>query len=356
MPISTFEELLLSQLFFPALDDPLKGALESSLKGIPKFLFRGSDIHSSSRTTPTEVCSAAMKNFPDNPMPDLLQQDKLEAANNLCRHLAWGCEDDCNLVSWTSSLLCAIQHALHRFKNGNNPYDYSLTDIHVMVVDTEQLVKRGAIFARDLQLIGVLKDYAQGGRQTLLREFNRRQIGGIDYYGEYISQGRLVIGRDGAIQVSLRKLIDNGLYDLLPDLEPGINPVAWPDGVLHLRAIRGLARKRLPQEDVGPLRGAIRTAKQFGQFSLPIALMLICLSRKVWLTETIYDVLQEEYKGAMAILHESAHTADEFPLEDEIDDLTETFHIGDRTVIMPEIHAVVKIVEDIKSFRAMQES
>jgi hypothetical protein len=312
MPSATFDESLLCQLFKPASDDPFQYPLETSLEGIPKFLFRASDKHSSSSTTPTEVCSPAVKTFPDYAMPDLFQQDKLGAANNLWRHLTWACEEDCNLVSWTSSLLCAIQHALHRCRNVNNPFEYSLDDVHVMVVDTEQLVQSEAIFARNLPLIGAFKDSARGGRQKLLRDLHKRQLEGTDYYGEYLSQGRLVIGRHGAVQVSLRELIDNGLYDFLPDLEPGSGPVAWPYSVLHLRSIRGLLRNRRPQQDAEPLRGAIKTAKQFGQFSLPIALMLICFSRKVWLADTIHNVFQEEFEGAttrVILLSESVNLA-----------------------------------------------
>ena len=107
-----------------------------------------------------------------------------EAAEYLEEHLKWRCADDCNLMSWTSSVLFALQYALYRHEMTR----CELSNINILVVDTRAF-KRG-VFARDVDALKAFRG------ATDSKEFDRLhkwRVDGRFYYGEYLSQGRVPI-------------------------------------------------------------------------------------------------------------------------------------------------------------------
>lgn len=111
-------------------------------------------------------------------------------ARTLNLHLRWwpkGDSDD-NFVSWTSSLLFAIQYIFYRhlsFKDRS-----SWEDIKLYVIDTAQFPK--GTFLADLDLIHAFCEYdtTPGNNLGSFESLRKMQ----DYYfGEYLSQGSLKI-------------------------------------------------------------------------------------------------------------------------------------------------------------------
>ncbi|KAK2054927.1 hypothetical protein LY76DRAFT_209306 [Colletotrichum caudatum] len=131
--------------------NPFSSPLNESLQNIPKCLMRVSDPKSPGRTTEREVCSPASLD-PRAIRADLYQIDAKKAAEALRAYLWWECGIECNLVSWTSSMLCALQYALYR----RHHYGHKLSDIKILLVDTKELSDH--VFARDLQAIAAFKN------------------------------------------------------------------------------------------------------------------------------------------------------------------------------------------------------
>ncbi|KAI9374870.1 hypothetical protein BJX61DRAFT_540374 [Aspergillus egyptiacus] len=244
--VETFEHTSLNggphqpeQLLF---NPPPDSGLQNALDNIPRYLFRVASPKSDGETTETWVHSHAaskdMSNSCEDIFSDLDDDKRTIIARTLNVHLRWwpknGLED--NFVSWTSSLLFAIQYIYYRHHNKKD--GSALKDIKLYVVDTT-LYPRGT-FIQDLDLIDFFQQYddSQSGKNLLsLQRIRKKEW----YFGEYLSQGALKIKGKNQV-ISANKLFRGGLLHRLQPCFGDINkevpenkkPI-WAKEVLRLR-------------------------------------------------------------------------------------------------------------------------
>src|ERR1700722_578744 len=129
----------------------------------------------------------------------------------LNKHLQWWGKD--NLVSWTSSLLFALQYIFYRHTDSRD--GSSLDKIYLCIVDTVSFPK--GIFLRGMDLINAycLFDANLLGLKGL-RTRKHRDFTGSFYFGEYLSQGALRIEGKCRI-VSAQEIMDQRLSSLQPE-------------------------------------------------------------------------------------------------------------------------------------------
>lgn len=256
----------------------------NSLDRIPRYLFRVSDPLSSGETSATEVCSAILASTSQEGV-DLYQMKRTDAAKYLYEHLRWKCQESkCNLVSWTSSLLFALQYALYLHKKrGQN-----LSNIMILVVDSRHFKRR--VFARDLEAMETFK----GLSNDLDRLYKLRNSG--DYYnGEYLSQGRLPIDPRRSCQLSMQELIEHGLFDILPDLGDKSYWFQWAKRVNELRVLVAGSTTKIEASDV---QISARIAKTFGCLALPMMIMLLGILPRC--SESSADLILEEMRRSFS--------------------------------------------------------
>ncbi|KAK1474851.1 hypothetical protein CTAM01_15810 [Colletotrichum tamarilloi] len=193
---------------------PSYGDATSALKKIPRYLFRVHAPSTSGETSLKSVVSRAALCGHAGSDCDIFSMPPDEAAEMLNCHLRGWARDGDNLMSWTSSLLFALQYALYRSimpKNGR-PDDPS--DIWIYILDTRLLP--GGSFIPDVALLDEFtgKDAARTYNLSKLR-FLRQET---QYnFGEYLCQGKLSI--EGVCSsASLQSTIDHGLFRLFPEL------------------------------------------------------------------------------------------------------------------------------------------
>ncbi|CAI7616053.1 unnamed protein product [Penicillium bialowiezense] len=165
---------------------------EDILDNIPRYLFRvvspGSRGTADERWVRSGSASQHKSSSKEDIFSNLNHMKRKVTAHMLNSHLRWwpdyGADDD--FVSWTSSLLFAIQYIY--YQDGRNWNVSDLTDIHLYVIDTEQF-PRGT-FIRDMDLINIFC-----GVDVSLEEFKKLRLrdGARYYFGEYLSQGALKI-------------------------------------------------------------------------------------------------------------------------------------------------------------------
>ncbi|KAH7035945.1 uncharacterized protein B0I36DRAFT_319420 [Microdochium trichocladiopsis] len=247
-----------------------------AISGIPRYLFRVYDWSSSGFTSRSEVCSPAFGTLPK----DLFRQPREDAAAMLNAHLRWKCcgreshkllgGRECNLMSWTSSLLFALQYALYRHKTQDAKPQ--LSEIKILMVDTRDLCDRN-VFTRDLQTIRAFKQYPPSD-QDGLGEVDDWRSSGSYYFGEYLSQGRLVLKPEQCCEVTMKDLVDRGLFKICAGLGDSEH---WHRLATRVNGLRRRARpKTALSEDA--LQVVIDVAEAFEGFEVPAALRLLGLS------------------------------------------------------------------------------
>lgn len=183
--------------------------------------------------------------------------------------------EECSLVSWSSSLLFALQYGLHRHYNRSKDGS-RLENIHILVIDTEELDNN--LFVNDREIIQVLAPHHDakypGDFNTLQTIKDLRNRGDL-YFGEYLTQGSLKIAGHSS-QVDFQTLVNLGLFDILPELDfKRSEKNAWSNAVRALRypIIWGYSQSLTGQE-FDHVTMLARSA--FGdRWSLPVALMLL---------------------------------------------------------------------------------
>ncbi|KAK5202253.1 hypothetical protein LTR41_012003, partial [Exophiala xenobiotica] len=115
-------------------------------------------------------------------------------------HLLWQNRATDNLMSWNSSFIFTVQHAIRRRSTDRPPS--APGSIHIWILDTRK-VPRGSF----LPAVAVLNAYDIGSKGKLEHHC---------YYGEYLSQGRVDLPDDALTTTTLDALIDHGLYKLYP--------------------------------------------------------------------------------------------------------------------------------------------
>ncbi|RBR10239.1 hypothetical protein FVER53590_01698 [Fusarium verticillioides] len=200
-------------------------------KHIPRHLFRAYDVNSTGRNNEDVIASVfSQHDKANNHRSDIFSMNYQEASGMLHHHLDRGLsspwETD-NLVSWSSSLIFAIQYANWRFCN---PPRFSRPmDIRICAVDTSKF-PRGQ-FARDKWLLNCFKNTEFSDPENSFRELRLNE----DHdNGEYLSQGVLHI-EDRSCTLSLRSLENAGLWNLYPEF--GISVVERGGGETDVRKL-----------------------------------------------------------------------------------------------------------------------
>ncbi|KAJ5653813.1 hypothetical protein N7490_000816 [Penicillium lividum] len=181
----------LEQLPFKPQAD--SGFPRTALYNIPRYLFRVASPLSAGETNEEWVFSEAAYCGDDSSKEDIfddLDNDKRTTiARTLNLHFRWWPKRELedNFVSWTSSLLDAIQFIYYRHLS---PRDKSeLDDINLFIIDTTLFPK--GTFLRDLDLIDTFCEYDTHEPTKNLEDV--RYMRDDNYFGEYLSQGELKI-------------------------------------------------------------------------------------------------------------------------------------------------------------------
>lgn len=246
----------------------------SFLEGVPRYLFRTFDGASSGKNDSSVVASVASVLMPSISRHDLLSMDEDRATELLHQHLNKSCfggSGSDNLMSWTSSLLFAIQYGIWRANIGR----ISLSDVQIYAVDTSNFPK--GQFVQDVCLLEAYRAAAQGaGKDT--REFFRFRLENDDFYnGEYLSQGQVNhAGRSCA--VTLEHLLNSGLRQLFPEFEDPKGAEKWTNRVLELRRNWSLEQLTTDQEIEFALQVACRCFEKYN--SSEIALILLSFKNR----------------------------------------------------------------------------
>ncbi|RAQ52006.1 hypothetical protein AFGD_006333 [Aspergillus flavus] len=235
---------------------------------VPRYLFRIVAPQSAGSTTTSKVKSPATTTSDRDRLEDLFQLDPIIAADRLNQHLRWmsGHEQRCNLMSWTSSLLFALQYGLYRHSMDRG--EPQLEEISLFIIDTRGFPE--GTFVQDLEIMKVFETY-----HDALKNFGKLR-GGENYFGEYLTQGELDIeGR--CVKVSLQRMIDLGLFELHSGLGNRDGWNRWASRVTELRLDFQTGSPNPTTRSV--VRKAITLAQScFGdRWAAPLAAMLLAL-------------------------------------------------------------------------------
>ena len=261
---------------------------------IPTFLFRLHAPGTVGTTTTTEVTSPAYNGGDTGKKRGLFQKPPAEAAELLNAHLWWQPrhEGECNLMSWSSSLLFLLQYGLHRHsKDHDRP---GLSDVHLLTLDTRQFPK--GTFIQDLEAIKAFGGYMYSEDHQNLRNLQNLRMSEY-YFGEYLSQGRLDIS-ERCSQTSMKQLIDMGLFKLCPMLAENSQWNLWAKRVVLIR--KGFADEA-EATDKTSVRTAITMAQMcFGaDFALPLAVMLLSLKNRKIDDWAVLDGVRSMFTGEL---------------------------------------------------------
>ncbi|KAL7783678.1 hypothetical protein V8C43DRAFT_293484 [Trichoderma afarasin] len=222
------------------------GNLAAKLHNTPRYLFRVF-----SHASAGENSSECMKSVDalDNIFQDIFARDAFTVALTLNEHLRWQPKSYGDpFISWTTSLLVAIQYAIYKHKT-----EYAeLSTIHLCIIDTT-LFPNG-VFMKDLDLIdefhdkvpdhypviskGGQYDWKDRGLNNLgqLRNKQHQTYSGVYYFGEYLSQGQTNIqGR--SCTVPCDKILNSNLFAFMPQFKDELDDktVFWANAVIKLR-------------------------------------------------------------------------------------------------------------------------
>ncbi|KAI9041128.1 uncharacterized protein KD926_007398 [Aspergillus affinis] len=263
----------------PILFDPPASPLFSSfdfhLDEIPRYLFRTFDPKSFGRSNEEVMASPASESRTVNSRIDILSQDGDYAMSVVDRHMnPWRVKDYAsqqpdNLVSWTSSLLYAIQYAFYR------RYHHGCTakNVKICVVDTQDFTRGQFIHAKRLlqAYYGLVK------RADLRQYFDLRLLVYIYQNGEYLSQG-LINHRGRSRVISLAQLEESGLYSLYPEFADGHRHTKWAVTTAYLRQLWTVEQITTYEE----IKRAIKLARNcFAGFRvLDIVVILLCFKER----------------------------------------------------------------------------
>ncbi len=150
-----------------------------AVEATPRYLYRVFDPSSPGETNANWVRSRdALRNEPASVIDLFRRPEHEQMAYRIWGHLRWRNFPDDNLVSWTSSLLFAIQYIFYRHNHQRSRPSYA--SIMICILDTRDL-QYGA-FIRDLDLIKSFAPFSED-----LKGVERMRTSGY-YFGEYLSQ------------------------------------------------------------------------------------------------------------------------------------------------------------------------
>jgi len=244
------------------------------LSAIPRYLFRISTPRSACSIDDVWAKSADAVLTPELSGDDIFQtRSDSEAAHSVANHLNWRRgQGSSNLVSWTSSLLYALQYVLYRHVDRRDGPD--MADIEICVIDTTEFEPR--VFIRDMDPIE-----AFAADHAALQKLRDLRTGGEYYFGEYLSQGALRI--EGKCQIiSAEAMIGKGLLSLRPEFEMAyyIKTCGWAKDVVEMRdSLYEQQQQQPPSVRLETFQSAIEIGQLFGpHWRLPIATNLVALT------------------------------------------------------------------------------
>jgi hypothetical protein len=295
--------------------DPSKYELLDSLHNIPRYLFRLHGPYTAGTTTLNEVTSPLWtREYPSQQRSkeDLFQKSTGEASRLLDAHLRWKAphEMTCNLMSWTSSLLFALQYGLYKSRPRNGYPGCDFETLFLLVVDTQDF-PAGA-FVRDRELLNAfVTDEERLGKIGLGKVLEwRTRIPQPLYFGEYLSQGSLDV-RGRCVQTSLKALIENGLFDLVPALRDPSGWNYWANRVVELRIPFEAKRPSPATLETDVQKALLLAERSFGPaWTLPMALMLLSLSPRPLGDPIIVDGVLAEFTSKSDAFHQVSSPCD----------------------------------------------
>ncbi|KAL3443268.1 hypothetical protein BJX65DRAFT_311949 [Aspergillus insuetus] len=220
-----------------------------ALNNIPRYLFRVvsplSDGHTDSTWVRSKAACQNLLSSQEDIFDNLDPHNRQAVAHALNLHLRWWSEDgvEDNFVSWTSSLLFALQYIYYRHHHERD--GSGLEDTKLYVVDTKSFPP--GTFLRDLDLIEAFFDHNDWDKNGLKKLRTLRK--NSDYYfGEYLTQGSLRIADKHQVVSAASLFQDDLMKRLQPHLpniqdaaggEPrlanavrDLRPLIWPVGTL----------------------------------------------------------------------------------------------------------------------------
>lgn len=217
-----------------------RGGNMSQMPEVAPYLFRTYDNDSAGINDQHVIVSPRSSSCESSNRPaDILSTDRSRSLRQLNAHLnppkgnIRNTDSSDNLVSWTSSLLFAIQYAVWKVRLGADP-----SDIKICAVDT-RMFPRGQ-FAHDKWLIETCNSSgstSSTGKHLDLNETSARELFRLPpederlNNGEFLSQGEVhITGR--SCTTSLADLENAGLYQLYPEMLGGDG---WTDRLKELR-------------------------------------------------------------------------------------------------------------------------
>ncbi|KAK8104573.1 uncharacterized protein PG998_011606 [Apiospora kogelbergensis] len=239
----------------------------------PQYLFRTYDSGSYGQSDEDIVASPARADRILTSKKDIFSLDENLGLSIVDRHMnPWRWKDYTspipdNFMSWTTSLLYAIQYALYR----RHRYGSNSADIKICMIDTRRFHDKQFIHAKRL-----LEAYYKFVKRDDIRHFyDTRLLVYIYQFGEYLSQGEVYhAGR--SCTVSLASLEDNGLLEMYPEFADPRGHATWAIRTLELRSLWGEQQKTSEKE----MREALTLARScFASFdALDVAVVLLSFS------------------------------------------------------------------------------
>lgn len=167
-----------------------------------------------------------------------------EAREMLEKHLLWKNDIHDDFVSWTSSLLFALQRAIYAVRPGEKAYNVSICILDTWKMGTE-------MFYHAETLLGL---YSVPDEDKLQHRY---------YTAEFLSIGTLKLSPGhGSDIVSFSEMEESGLYDLVPHLRPGCGKAQLWIPVSNIRAMYFNMPTPISEQD-------IQVATRLAQFMCP---------------------------------------------------------------------------------------
>jgi hypothetical protein len=223
-------------LLFNPNSSPLFCSFDFHLDNVPRYLFRTFDWKSLGRSDEDIISSPATEIGTAYCKSDIFSLDTDLAMSIVDRHMnPWGVKDyenhpPDNFMSWTSSLLYAVQYALYR----RHHFGCMSEEIKICVVDTHKFPRGQFIHAKCL-----LQAYYQVVKRIDMRHsISPRLLCYIYQNGEYLSQGLFNHRAGGkSCLLSLADLERAGLYSLYPELAIPEQHSKWAITTANLRKV-----------------------------------------------------------------------------------------------------------------------
>ncbi|KAF0326993.1 hypothetical protein GQ607_005757 [Colletotrichum asianum] len=273
--------------------DHQESKLEDAINRIPRYLFRVYDANSQGVTSTHDVWSAHAKATWNWDRNNLLLRTDDSGPSDLYNHLNWKkLPQHSTLVSWTSSLLFAIQLGL--YKHTKHPLAKDLCNIFILMIDTSKFPK--CTFIQNMVAMDFFRNEQTWNMEHeafFEMRFKREQCS--LYFGEYLTQGLWSV--DGKCsKTSLQKLVDLGLFQFCPYFDDKKHWCSLASRVVQIRRT-SFATSMPPCSYQPSEQAAVRRAVTIGQacfgdiWALPFALMILACTPINSLTDGFFAAL-----------------------------------------------------------------